>query len=626
MTFLRFSQLYLYLIKSSSAISGTTATLTYIADYEAAIDAVLQLAFYSQNKRNLQTVDSIQSLVVNVSKFAQKDNTDINAHVNDYSNSVCCSGVTADGLVFKDATNRRHQIPVCITEYEIGAPTRHGRRGSISAEWGELVKQDSVIYQSDLLDIQTNTSSAVAKTDQGSGGLRWYEGPVQNAGRNRETLAIQSAVIYGKEPRILAISAKATKGHGNVAALVPSIAVASHVAVDPLDLIAVPENVSFDVAANAVFSYGLSHFSLVNLANVAAGQTVLIYVTGSAEFEAAAKTSAILGLKTILVGNVDDNTKSMLKGDFRIFRSLKDPKVVREILELTSNQGVQVVYNPTSADKFRESASALAAKGHYLQLYGDSSDSNMAKKTPAIHTNIVKDHLPKMSKSERQQTTEFLRKVFQGDNLNLASMKVAFNLRDMPSDAVQSGAPILLHVRSDESASSEISAFKRAVFHADKSYVIFGDSDDFLLDFAYWIATLGARHILLSTQDDAVYSLASYRRYFEALEADIQIVAGMTPEKTLLEATAGGPLGGVFLFDHVQDGGSSISVSDVDGALQANGWTSNLEYFVVFTSAITATGNTSGRRNSSLQLACDRKRAGAPVQVIDIGNFGKDYS
>jgi NADPH:quinone reductase-like Zn-dependent oxidoreductase len=134
-----------------------------------------------------------------------------------------------------------------------------------------------------------------------------------------------------------------------------------------------PEDISFTEAASINVIFTTTYYSLVNVARLEPGQSVLIHYGSGGVGQAAIQLSRHLGAE-IFVTVGSEEKKQFLREHFdipdsRILSSRAAPSDLRRhLMRLTKNEGVHVVLNSTSGEMLAESWKCVAAFGYHIEL------------------------------------------------------------------------------------------------------------------------------------------------------------------------------------------------------------------------------------------------------------------
>ena len=148
-------------------------------------------------------------------------------------------------------------------------------------------------------------------------------------------------------------------------------AYASSIVVNGLSAQIIPNDMSFETAASIPIVYTTAYYSLVHLARLKKGETVLIHSAAGGVGQAAVMLARHLGAKIfVTVGN--NEKKALVMQNFgipeeQIFSS-RDTNFVQGIKRLTGGRGVDVVLNSIAGEGFRETCRCVATLGRFVEI------------------------------------------------------------------------------------------------------------------------------------------------------------------------------------------------------------------------------------------------------------------
>ena len=149
------------------------------------------------------------------------------------------------------------------------------------------------------------------------------------------------------------------------------IAYASTLVVNGLSAQIIPHDMSFETAASIPIVYTTAYYSLVHLARLKRGETILIHSAAGGVGQAAVMLAQHLGaIIFVTVGN--NEKKALVMQSFgipeeRIFSS-RDSTFVQGIKRLTDGRGVDVVLNSIAGEGFRETCRCVAPLGRFIEI------------------------------------------------------------------------------------------------------------------------------------------------------------------------------------------------------------------------------------------------------------------
>lgn len=131
-------------------------------------------------------------------------------------------------------------------------------------------------------------------------------------------------------------------------------------------VIPLPDDADFEVAAATTLTYGTSYHALVQRAELAKGETLLVLGASGGVGSAAIEIGKALGA-TVIAGASTDDKLAFCKNvgaDETINYSTED--LTSRVKELTGGHGADVVYDPVGGDLAESAFRAIGWKGRYL--------------------------------------------------------------------------------------------------------------------------------------------------------------------------------------------------------------------------------------------------------------------
>ena len=136
--------------------------------------------------------------------------------------------------------------------------------------------------------------------------------------------------------------------------------------VDAGSVIPLPAGVDFDTAAATTMTYGTSYHALVQRAEIADGETLLVLGASGGVGSAAVEVGKALGATVIAAASTDDKLTFCrdIGADETINYATED--LTSRVKELTGGHGVDVVYDPVGGDLAESAFRAIGWKGRHL--------------------------------------------------------------------------------------------------------------------------------------------------------------------------------------------------------------------------------------------------------------------
>ena len=133
----------------------------------------------------------------------------------------------------------------------------------------------------------------------------------------------------------------------------------------------IPDSMSFSEAASIPVNFGTAYYSLVDVARLQPGQTILIHAASGGVGQAAIKLAQYIGAQ--IFATVGSATKrQLLINQYQIKEehifSSRTRQFKKGILRLTQGKGVDVVLNSLSGEALHDSWSCVAAFGTFVEI------------------------------------------------------------------------------------------------------------------------------------------------------------------------------------------------------------------------------------------------------------------
>lgn len=142
---------------------------------------------------------------------------------------------------------------------------------------------------------------------------------------------------------------------------------AEQVAVDPANVLPVPEGLDEHQAAGFLMNHHTAHFALHRRGRLAAGETVLVHGAAGGVGTCAVQIARGGGARVIAVGSTERKRQVAL--DAGADEAIGADEGWRDqVRELTDGRGVDVVVDPVGGDRFTDSLRSLAPEGRLLVI------------------------------------------------------------------------------------------------------------------------------------------------------------------------------------------------------------------------------------------------------------------
>ncbi len=161
---------------------------------------------------------------------------------------------------------------------------------------------------------------------------------------------------------------------------------AEYIVADENLTFAIPDHMSFDVAGSCGIVSFLSYKLLADVANLQAGDTVLIHSASGGVGTTAIQVARALGARTI-IGTVGHETKIPVASEAGADHVLcyTNENFAQRVNELTDGQGVNIILDSIGGEITGQSMNCLSRYGR-LVVFGNSSGSYGQLQTNELHS------------------------------------------------------------------------------------------------------------------------------------------------------------------------------------------------------------------------------------------------
>ncbi|CAM3378391.1 type I polyketide synthase [Halomonas lysinitropha] len=415
----------------------------------------------------------------------------------------------------------------------------------------------------------------------------------------------------------------------------------------------IPAGVSFAAAATIPTTFFTVYYALKHLARLAPGEHVLIHGAAGGVGIAAIQVAQWLGAEIhASVGSAEKRDFLRLMGIERLYDS-RALTFAEEILEATDGRGVDVVLNSLAGEAINQNLRSLRPFGRFLELgkrdfYENTHIGLRPFRNNLSYFGIDSDQLMKERPELTAELFGEMMALFQDGTLTpmpytaFSSQQVVEAFRYM-QQARQIGKVVVTHEQALTPNSTPRPGSERLTLPAEASYLVTGGLGGFGLASARWLASRGARHLILVGRSGAASDEA--RAGVAALEAQgVEVVAAacdITDRAALTRLLDEcrnrlPPLRGVIHAATVIDDGlirnldperiRRVLAPKIEGARHLDALTRHerLDFFVMYSSATTLFGNPGQANyvaaNHWLEaLAAARRHQGLPATCLRWG-------
>ena len=428
----------------------------------------------------------------------------------------------------------------------------------------------------------------------------------------------------------------------------------------------IPRNLSFEAAATIPSTFFTVYYSLLHLAQLEAGETVLIHGAAGGVGIAAIQIAKWRGATIYATAGSDEKRDFLrLLGVEHIYDS-RTLGFADDILAATDGRGVDIVLNSLAGEAINRNLRILKPFGRFIELgkrdfyentkiglrpfrnnisyFGVDADQLMSER-PALTRRLFGEMMRLFEEGvlhplpyhafEAEDIVDAFRYMQQARQIG--KIVVTYHHDIVPTHAARILQPI------GAANDAEVSTAPRFSLPPDATYLVTGGLTGFGLKSAQWLATKGAKHLVLigrrgAATDEAGTALAD----FEASGVKVHVAACDVSDQNALSnllgtvATSMPPLKGIIhaaaviedslIRNVVPEQLRAVLAPKILGAQHLHALTidSSLDFFVLFSSATTLFGNPGQgsyvAANAALEsLAVSRRRAGYPATCVRWG-------
>ncbi|KAE8149878.1 hypothetical protein BDV25DRAFT_140396 [Aspergillus avenaceus] len=297
-----------------------------------------------------------------------------------------------------------------------------------------------------------------------------------------------------------------------VCAMVPG-SLSTHVRCPTACASAIPPTMSLEVAASIPAVYCTVIYSLIDLARLCQGESVLIHAAAGGVGQAAIVVAQAIGAKMFVTVGSEDKKRFLMEAyhlqEDQIFYS-RDLSFVQGIQQATDGQGVDVALNSLSGDALQATFGCVAPFGRFVELGKRDIVQNSRLEMVSFDKNISFSSVD--LGLVREKRPHLLRRLMR-DSLDMFTCRqaqVQWPITTLPVSELESGFRALqggqvigkIVVRmmgSDENAMVKVHPVRKSrnLLNPDASYVVVGGTGGIGLDLASWFSQNGARNIIL---------------------------------------------------------------------------------------------------------------------------------
>ena len=407
-----------------------------------------------------------------------------------------------------------------------------------------------------------------------------------------------------------------------------------------------PEKMSFAEAASIPGNFLTAYYALHHLAEISAGDRVLIHAAAGGTGMAAVQIAQNAGAEVFATAS-PPKWETLRQMGVKYVMNSRTVEFADQIMESTQGKGVNIVLNSlTSGEFISKSLSVLSPQGKFVELaVRDIWDAEQIKKNKSdiaylrVDITQIAQEQPELMQSMFQDLIEKLeRGVLKSPPLKLFPIESAIDAFRYMQQAKHIGKIVVTQTEEQGVDTSE----KPLSFRSDATYLITGGMGGLGLLVSKWMVSKGAKHLILvgrrvpsETAREKITELEKAGASVVVEKADVSDVESLTRVMQNIEQS-GIPLAGVMhgagmLSDGVLLYQSWQSFAKVMAPKVQGGWhlhklTQNqpLDFFVMFSSAASLLGSAGQGNHSAANgfldgLAHYRRSMGLPGLSIHWG-------
>ncbi|KAJ5747242.1 uncharacterized protein N7511_008938 [Penicillium nucicola] len=279
----------------------------------------------------------------------------------------------------------------------------------------------------------------------------------------------------------------------------------------------IPDTMSFEVAATIPVVFCTAYYSLFDLGQLQPGERVLIHAGAGGVGQASIMVAQMIGADIfVTVGSLDKKQFLMTQygiSEDRIFYS-RDTSFARGIRRATGEVGVDVVINSLAGDLLRETWECLAPFGRFIEIGKADITKNTRLDMLPFDNNVtfasvdltkVAKFRPQLIKRLMDDACRLMRENSVHPILPLSTY--AISDIEKAFRTLQTGksmGKIVVVPRDGDLVKAIAPKTSSTLLRPDASYILIGGTGGLGRSMATWIATKGARNIVLVSRRAAI--------------------------------------------------------------------------------------------------------------------------
>ena len=426
---------------------------------------------------------------------------------------------------------------------------------------------------------------------------------------------------------------------------------ASHTISAEYALVHKPDDIDHIQASTIPITFLTAYYGLCRLAQLSAGERVLIHAGAGGVGLAAIQIARHVGAEIFATAGSDEKRDYLRSLGVDHVMNSRTLEFADEIMKATGREGVDVVLNSLPGDTITKSLESLSAYGRFLEIGKTDIYQNRMIGLLPFQDNLsyfaidLDRMLRQRPAAIRQMFSETMQYFNAGDYQPLAQTQFSV---DDTVDAFRYMAQrknigkVVISIKDRETTAANEPADQAGAVRDDGTYLITGGLGSLGLQVAEWLARNGAGHILLMSRRGAAGADDEQLQAIRNAGAEVAAIAGdvsdfdslskalsqRPPEYPPLRGVihAAGVLVDGVLFDMEWDQFRAAMDVKVDGAWNLHRVTMDepLDFFVMFSSVAALLGSP-GQGNYAAgnafldSLAAYRRSIGRPAASINWG-------
>lgn len=303
-------------------------------------------------------------------------------------------------------------------------------------------------------------------------------------------------------------------------------------------VVKIPAELSFEAAASVVAPSITAYYSLVQVGRLRKGDKVLIHSASGSTGQMAIWVAKSVGAEIFATVGFDDK-KQLLMEKFHlpadhIFYS-RNTSFAQGVLRVTKGYGVDVVLNSLSGDGLRASWECMAPYGRFIEIGKSDITSNSGLPMAGFARNVsftavdlhhVAHTNPTLVGELVRKTMELVRCQSIGCPSPVhiySASKVEDAFRYLQSG--RSTGRIVISIGSSDVVQTRMRETRHWVFDRNASYMVCGGLGGLGRAIVRWMASRGARYLIVPSRSGPAKSPAAARTVLELRQQGVEVVA-----------------------------------------------------------------------------------------------------